>query len=79
MPDVDVDRRRRRPRRHRARRSHSPARGRSVVLLERGPFAGSKNMYGGRRVPAHPRPADPEVVGGGADPALGDPPVDDGA
>ena len=31
-----------------------------------------------RRLPAHPRRPDPEVVGRGADPAVGHPPLDDG-
>ena len=53
--------------------------GRSVLLVERGPFPGSKNMYGGV---VYPRVLDTRaaaLVGGGADPAMGDAPVDDGA
>ena len=46
-PDFDVDRRRRRPGRRRRRARRWPAPARAVVLLERGPFPGSKNMYGG--------------------------------
>ncbi len=51
--------------------------GRSVCLLERGPFPGSKNMYGGV---VYGRILDtliPRVVGAGAHPALGHPPGHD--
>ena len=48
--------------------------GLACCLLERGPFPGSKNMYGGV---VYGRILDtllPALVGGGADPALGHPP-----
>ena len=45
--------------------------GRDVVLLERGPFPGSKNMYGGVVYPPRARRAHPPVVGRSPDPALG--------
>ena len=48
-----------------------------TLLVERGPFPGSKNMYGGV---IYPRILDgliPQLVGGGADPAVGHAPLDD--
>ena len=50
-----------------------------TLLLERGPFPGSKNMYGGVVYPRILDELHPAVVGGGADPAMGHPPLDDGA
>ena len=52
-----------------------PGRPRSVVLVERGPFPASKNVYGGV---VYGRVLDdivPAVVGGGAGRAVGGPPV----
>ena len=76
--DVRRDRRRRRAGRFvrgdRARPRRAP-----VLLLERGPFPGSKNMYGGVVYPRILDDLHPAVVGGGAGPAMGHPPLDHGA
>ena len=49
--------------------------GRSVVLVERGPFPGSKNVYGGRGLRPGARRGGAPVVGGGARRAVGGAPV----
>ena len=53
--------------------------GRRVLLLERGPVRRQQEHVRRRRVPAHPRRAHPAVVGRGTGPAVGHPPLDDGA
>ena len=53
--------------------------GRSRAAARAGPVRRQQEHVRRRRLPAHPRRPAPAVVGGGADPALGHPPLDDGA
>ena len=78
VPDVDVDRRRRRA--GRLDRGADPGPRRAQRRAARaGAVPRLQEHVRRRRLPAGPRRAHPAVVGGGADPALGDPPLDDGA
>ena len=77
--DDDVTYRRRRRagrlvRRHRARPRRAPGAAVRARAVRR-----QQEHVRRRRLPAHPRRPAPAVVGGGAGPALGDPPLDDGA
>ena len=78
-PDVDVVVRRRRPGRRRPPRWCWRGPAARCCSSSAGPFPGAKNMYGGVVYGRDPRHAHPALVGGGADPALGHAPRDDGA
>ena len=77
--DVDVDRRRRRAGRLVRGDSCSPAPGMRVAAARARAVPRQQEHVRRRGLPAHPRRAASRVVGGGADPAVGHPPLDDDA